>query len=762
MSVYDEALKYIDLGWALVPIPAGTKGPNQPGWNLRKNLVTTKEGCEFWKDHRDWNIGVQLEESNIVVLDIDNIEYTKLLFFDFGLDYDDILRDAPRILGRDGHDKALFRAPPDDLKFSKVVWPHPTEIHEKTGRPKTITVLELRCGAVQDVLPPSVHPDTQREYQWINKPYDAIPELPKEILTIWKEFDHFKARLRNICPWSKENVSNVPKLTRKANKTENGIIQQYNAAHSVDSLLYQYGYTKKGDNRWLSPFSSTGLAGVITFPDGRVYSHHASEPWGCEHSLDAFDLFCQMEHNGNIQSALSAIRNEFDPVDYTLVEDFCNRQEKKTTPKKGTPDYLLTIPGILSEVVNIYNDTAKKPQPQFAVSAALALGSVVCGRRFVTDQSNFSSIYILDVAKTSGGKEHAKKVVERVLELCGVDETLIGPAGYTSAGGVMSALQSQPCHIAIIDEVGKLLESSRRANNSNKLDSLTILMEAFGRLDGTLRPTGYSTMTMSQKQRDGLQMEKIVHPALTILGMTTPETLYANLNSDSITSGLIPRFVIVESEYGRPKMRRINADIEVSEDLKRWIWSCVSAHSGEGNLSEGIAPDAPPGPVLIRFEDRALELLDEFEERIHKQQDALDAFSMSAMLGKTVEIAYRISLIVAISCGHACIYAEDTEWAIAFTEHYAMQAVSKMRQRLAGSDFEAICKEVIQVIVEGAERGATEYEISRKCGLYRSVEPRVRKAVIEAVICDYSVIFTNIPASPSGGKPRGAYICLES
>jgi hypothetical protein len=33
--------QYIRSGFALVPIPGGSKGPNAQGWNLRENCITT-------------------------------------------------------------------------------------------------------------------------------------------------------------------------------------------------------------------------------------------------------------------------------------------------------------------------------------------------------------------------------------------------------------------------------------------------------------------------------------------------------------------------------------------------------------------------------------------------------------------------------------------------------------------------------------------------------------------------------------------------
>ncbi|MFA7167667.1 MAG: DUF3987 domain-containing protein [Sphaerochaetaceae bacterium] len=753
MSIYTDAREYVrDLGWALVPIPPNTKGPNQPGWNAPENLITTEEACSFWESHPTWNMGAQLQESGIVVLDIDNVEYTKLLFSAFGLDYDTVLAGAPRIKGKDGHDKAIFSAPDIELSRKALSWPY------KDDPKKQITVIEFRAGPIQDVLPPSMHPDTKRPYEWVHKPYDAIPDLPKKILTIWKEWDRFKPQLRSVCPWAVKDTIPQPQR-RKTSAGGDSIIKEFNAHNDVESLLRQYGYTRVSENRYLSPFSSSGLAGVIVFPaEQRIFSHHASEPFDTEHSLDAFDLYCQFEHNGNVTAACRALRQDAGIVMDVTPEEVEHGKELVaaiTRDKDAIPEELLTVPGCLSNIVDYYNDTAPKRQPQFAVQTALAIGSVAMGRRWRTDQQNFTSLYFINIAKSSAGKEHAKTVIENILTAAQL-ETLIGPPGYTSSGGVISALIDQPAHIGIIDEFGRLIESTNRANNSNKLDAQTIMMEAFGRLSSTLRPQGYSTMTMTDKQKQQMTDKEVQHPALTLMCMTTPDTFYGALSSSAISSGFLPRFLVVESDTGRQPSRRVESR-EVPEKLVKWVQRCATAHTPSGNLSDDFGPLSPPDPVVIPFEDAAWQEFERFEADIIKRQNLLDAFGIASMLGRTKEIAMRLSLIVAVSCGHAQILEEDAEWAIRYVKFYANQTINKIRARISNTDFEAIVKEVVEVIRDGGAMGKTEREISKLSPLFRGSDDKRRDSVMAIMVIDYPVRLATI-THEGGGRPRTAYV----
>jgi hypothetical protein len=61
------------------------------------------------------------------------------------------------------------------------------------SKEKQITVLEFRCATrdgltVQDVLPPSIHPDTGQPYRWGGKgDWWDIPEIPQTLLTVWQQ-----------------------------------------------------------------------------------------------------------------------------------------------------------------------------------------------------------------------------------------------------------------------------------------------------------------------------------------------------------------------------------------------------------------------------------------------------------------------------------------------------------------------------------------------------------------------------------------------
>jgi len=757
MKVEDYCSK---LGWYLVTIPAGSKGPTSFGWQKpERALSDPDEARKYYEQNPTHNVGLLHGASGTCAIDIDHVENTKLIFEELGIDFSLLMNSAPQIIGRENRGKLIFKAPAD-LITHKISWP------VKDDPRKTEVVFELRAGSVQDVLPPSIHPDTGRPYQWAGRSiFDELPELPPQLLTLWRDWDNYRVQLQDICPWKKKAEFQPTKRPRpKGDSTS--VIDAYNQANDMHSLLIQYGYKQTSRGRYLSPNSTSKLAGVKLFDDGRAYSHHASDPFDSAHTFDAFELYLQYEHMGNVTNAVkeaAQILNVTQDPDYEYDKEAIDHgakvaasilskpATKSDEPLDNVPEDLLSVPGILQDVVNFYTVTAIKPQPQFAVQAAIAYGSVVMGRRWVTDQRNFSSLYFLNIGETGSGKEHTKTVLEELLEEAGLDE-LIGPAGYTSAAGVISTLTKKPTHVSVVDELGRQLKSAAAKGNQHKADALTSIMECFGRQDGTLRQQGYATNTM--KSSDAEKLEKVVkRPSLTLVGMSTPSEFMQAIGGGDVASGLLNRFVIVKSEIGvqlSQEKRRSN----ISERLAKW--SKEHAHAQVGDLDTGNAHDMPPHPVEVPFTPEAKKLLRTYEEKLVDAIKKETGTGLEAMYNRSREIAMRLSLIISRSMDQDEIGPDAMQWSINYVDHYAKQTIEMFRLNMAEGPFDAACKAVYAKIEKSGLGGITESQISRTVSAFANMEPRRRKEVFAALVEDRGIEYRQ---SNEGmrGKPRFAY-----
>lgn len=768
MTPADIAATYCKMGWALVPIPAGSKAPTSLGWQTPERAILTEaDARKYYDANPTHNMGLLHGPSGTAALDVDNVEHTRLIFEAMGINYDQ-LATSMGIRGRSDRAKMIFRVPAGiDLKTHKISWPL------KDDPRKTAVVMEFRAGAVQDVLPPSIHPDTGRPYSWVNgHPFKTpLPEIPAQLLTIWKEWDRFRPQMMDACPWVKRPEFRPQAKPRNMSGNSVSVIDAFNKAYDMHDTLVSFGYKPTARNRYLSPNSTSGLAGVVLFEDGRAYSHHASDPFDSAHSFDVFDLWCQCEHGGDVTMAIREAARILN-IDARIVTDDdlaervahgaqvaasigmngAKKKGKIKAPLDDIPDHLLNVPGVLADFVNYYNSTAQRAQPQFAVQAALAFGSVVLGRRFSTCQSNFSSVFFMCVAGTATGKEHVKRTIEVCLEKSGLSD-LIGPNGYTSGAGVLSSLIRKPTHLCVQDEQGRALEAARNSGNSHKHDAMTVIMEVFGRVDGTLHSQGYSTMTLSKSEQTGYEDKFVHHPALTYVGMTTPETYYGNLGNSAIFDGYLNRFLIVDSVVGLTPRRKVKAS-SPSDRLLKWASEQRERHGSHGNLSAVDSAELAPDPVLVPFADGCWDILEKLDLDMIRRMKELDSNGVSPLLGRTQEVSMRIALIVAVSKGENEVSPESLQWAIDYVTFYAERTIRSVMSTISASDFETAVKQVFAFIQKRGAVGALEREIVNYCHHFRKVKSSARRDIIEALCSDHDVIaVVKTPLDGPGRKP---------
>ena len=756
------AERYVAMGWALTPLRPKSKAPMLAVWNDATKIIRTPDAASsMWGNGKDYGIGLVHEFSGTGVIDIDSTEWACVAFAEFGIEINELLHGYPQIEGRPGRGKALFRMPPG-LTTVKLIWPP-----QRRGE-KPVTVFELRAGGVQDVLPPSIHPDTLKPYAWKPAPWDMdeIPMVPHELLSLWRDWPAFKPQFEALCPWAPKRPEQPAPVARAMSKSHDNIIGQFNARHDTIAILESHGYLPRG-RRWLSPTSSSRIAGVIRFADGKVYSHHASDPLANGHSCDAFDVFCILEHGGDYRSAVRAARDILGPTHTgpSPIDKFLEMRRAAGKPaasplptEKTVPAHLMSVPGVLGEVVAWVGATSHKPQPLFDVQAALALGSIAAARRFVTDNNNWSSLYLLNVGRSGAGKEHAKHAIEALLEAAGIGN-LIGPSRFASEAGVVSCLLQTPACIAIVDEFGKTLEESSHPNNIIAHGTMRYLIEVFGRAGGVLRPTAYSTAGMSSKQAEELAQRFVRNPALTLLGMTTPDPLFAAVGSGWVRDGSLNRLLTVHSDIGRQPARHVTP-IEPPPVVIQWLQEMRTRATGTGNLAGiDVGATLSPTPIVVPLEQSARALFEAFEQDNIKRANALDQEGLGGMLERCTEIAMRVSLIVSLSMNASTVTADAASWAIDYVHVHSERNLDQLRMNLADSPFERLTNQILAYITTRGERGATVGELQSGCRAYRSAPSRMAEEAIARLV---HADFIRVDDTKSGrGRPRKAFVLQE-
>lgn len=359
--------------------------------------------------------------------------------------------------------------------------------------------------------------------------------------------------------------------------------------------------------------------------------------------------------------------------------------------------FLLNPPGVLKVIADWITATAPKSQPELAVAAAIALCSTVMGRSYRSQYGNWTSLYLVMVAKSTEGKEHPQASVEKVLTHAGMTE-LIGGSGYTSAGAVFSALLKSPAHLVTIDEMGKLLQLSRAKGQSHTEAAIDKLVEAYGRCDGVLRPPTYSTMTLKDSSKPA---ERVIHnPSITLLGATTPGTFYGGLTEDLVHDGFLGRCIVVESRQPRQLTRFVDRTDPPPQAIEWCKAVKIERAQQEGNLSHLVAAEMPPNSIVLPFSEDCRPLMDKFEAELNAEKEAAEGDRLDVLLGRTLEKALRLSMIVckADNPNNKEIRPEHLEYAVRYVRHYDIALLRSVRRHRYVNQTDADVKKVVELV----------------------------------------------------------------
>ena len=296
MGIKESAKQYNALGFSLVAMQSGKKGPTTPNWHTK--------GVDVEKLTDSQNIGLIHNLSSTCSLDIDDRDDAIKVFQDYlGIDAVAMKNDYPCWRGKREGIKFLFRMPNiENVGIKKLTYKNDKEV---------VTVFELRGSTtgtgVQDIMPPSIHP-SGIPYEWVNplpETFEEIPLMPERLIELWQNWDvEEKAMLHCLGKFKPEIV----KRSMPTNADSVDIIEQFNQRYTVTQILEKNGYIKKGSNRFLSPHSSSKMPGIVLLEDGTIYSHHGGDQLGDGHSHDAFDVARILESNSDWKTAFNNAR----------------------------------------------------------------------------------------------------------------------------------------------------------------------------------------------------------------------------------------------------------------------------------------------------------------------------------------------------------------------------------------------------------------------------------------------------------------------
>ena len=394
------ASRYAQMGFAIVPVKAGTKDACMPAWQTAP-LTSTEAVERWWTQHPNDNIGMHLGRSGLVVLDVDDLEATRVALAAIGIGLQELTDASVRLEGNPERAKLVFRAP-EGIKLERRVlkWRGPDGA-------KPLMVFELRGGASQDLLPPSIHP-SGKAYKWLSPPppLNDFPALPERLLDLWLHFDERAATLQGSCPWHVEEAPVLPQRAQAQEFLDTELEDEWTVVRReirlqfpLEKMLGLMGVTLRG-GKACCPFHVETTPSFWVYDSGQGYSiwcdGHGGAPVGRStpqgYSIgDVIDLYAH-HHRKGVGDATIAMAQDLG-IPLPKREVLPAPQRPTASPRGfGTLSAVelwktefrqqrWAVPGILPEGLTLLAAPPKVGKSFLALSLAIAIaeGSLALG-----------------------------------------------------------------------------------------------------------------------------------------------------------------------------------------------------------------------------------------------------------------------------------------------------------------------------------------------------------------------------------------------
>ena len=318
-----------------------------------------------------------------------------------------------------------------------------------------------------------------------------------------------------------------------------------------------------------------------------------------------------------------------------------------------------------------------------------------------------------------------------------------------------SSVLDQAQSLAIIDEFGQFLGAASGGSDASTMKNgvLTGVMELYGRLDDIAITPQFSTVNLSARQREDAKRKMIERPALSIVGLTTPNEWYGALKSSRVSSGFLNRWLVLEVDSPRGDLADV-AETDPPPSVIAWIRQLLAPHS---DLDLPNRPLHIPSAKLLTILTPATQAFKAFKRECNALADTLENENLGELPMRAAEQAMRLALVAALAINpQATVIDEpESEWAIQVTRYQLERLVPSVRERMADSPIHALRNHFLSALRESGSKGLTGRELARH-PVFRGVAKRERDDTVQWAIDAGYVGWGDIEQGPQGGRPRQA------
>ncbi|WP_197742796.1 hypothetical protein [Lentilitoribacter sp. Alg239-R112] len=377
-------------------------------------------------------------------------------------------------------------------------------------------------------------------------------------------------------------------------------------------------------------------------------------------------------------------------------------------------------PGLLGELSDFIYRSAPRPVPEIALAGAIGLMAGVCGRSYNVSATGLN-MYLLLLAPTGTGKEAMQSgistfmsYVERggivgktALNAMPAVSEFTGPAEISSGQALLKFIQKQRSFVSVVGEFGLAMQrlAHPRATSSDILLK-KVLLDLFNKsgMGNVLKP-----MIYSDKDKN---TEDVLAPAFTLLGESTPESYFNNLDESLVADGLLPRILTITYEGKRPHLNTDHASAVPSMDtVGKFCALCDNS----------LKLNSHNHAMNVEYTPEARLFLDRIEEYTTDQINSPDQRDVIRHLWNRAHLkTLKLAALVAVGCNPSqpVISKGNAQWAYDVVERDVLKISNQFETGDIGRNSEqtkqiADIKRVIsQYLCDGFEK-ASKYGVKR-------------------------------------------------
>lgn len=453
------------------------------------------------------------------------------------------------------------------------------------------------------------------------------------------------------------------------------VIEAYCDAYPLASKIECMGFKHVRENRYLPPESKSGIAGAIILKgeqDGheRLYVHNSSHHLHGR-ACDSFDLYCELEHNGDFKAAVKAAAEllGLEATNEAFAQFIEAEDDNEDTKQDPLPVDIRAIalekpPGLAGEICDFLSATANRPIPLIYPLVALQMLSLVAGKRKGLDGTKLN-LLTLAIAPSAAGKEHGQSWLAKTAAELKLGRHVVG--GISSDVDMIKNLiegDARCCYR--IDEIQGLFNSinSKNANTyESKIGDLILTLatskiymfagnhrrQFFESIDKDIEyhkkkilkaeNAGDDTDNLNRalvwlsKKRDFIE-NGWPDPIVSIMGHSTPSGLDSLVTEENISSGLIGRCIVIRCSDSRQKLQKTKKN-SFYDDV-----AIINRLDQINNSNMSL--------MKVSFEAEAM--LD-YISNYYDQDERLNAPVMGAIYARVMEQVNKIASLLAMEGG---------------------------------------------------------------------------------------------------------------